>query len=156
MYRYDAYDPWAHAEQLGLNVRRGTPSRPDHDGELYLDQRLVILRPGMTRRKERFTLTHENYHAIRGDRPIPEGMLLRKRELKVDRLAAERLIDPQRLQRLMIEHPDPGHWCLELNITARALRVYLQYHPEVRLQAEAQTDLCLGGERAVIEYDGAR
>lgn len=151
MHRYDAYDPWDHAHQMGFRIERRTLSHPDHLAECHLEQRLILVKPGLTYRVERCEVGHENVHVEFGDLPIPEGLELRKRELRCDRIAAERLINPDRLARAMIEHADPASWCLELDITARMLRTYLHHHPEIAEIATSMTNLTLGGER-VREY----
>ncbi len=141
MHRYDAYDPWEHTHQLGFRFERAPLSHPDHLAECHVDRRLILLKPGLTWRVERCELSHENVHAEYGDLPIPEGIELRKRELRCDRIAADRLVNPERLARAMIEHPDPATWCLDLDITARVLRTYLHHHPEIRDEARRLTQL---------------
>lgn len=87
------YDPWAHAQSLGVSViearLRGTlwGEYRHHDG-------LIVLRRGMTRREARCTLTHELMHAIAGDAPTRFGHLHRLRERRADWSAALLLVCP--------------------------------------------------------------
>ncbi|UOQ58596.1 ImmA/IrrE family metallo-endopeptidase [Leucobacter allii] len=149
MHPYDVYDPWDHAAELGYDVITGPRTRPEHNAETHHDIRLIILDPERTWRQHRFDVAHECAHIVRGDQPIPEGIELRKRELACDRIAAERLIDRERLIRSMLEHPDPATWCLDLDITSRALRVYLEQHPDIADEVEQRrTRPC--GERCRV------
>lgn len=148
MYRYDAYDPWDHARALGYDITRGPVSRPEHDAETHGDLALIVVAPDLSWRDERCAVAHEIPHIENDDEPIPEGIELRKRELRCDRIAASRLIRPDRLARAMIEFPDPASWCLELDVTARILRTYLHHHPVAALEARIRRLLRHGGERA--------
>jgi len=150
MYPHDYYDPWDHAAALGYDIVYGPRSRPDHNAETYHDARMILLDPERTWRQHRFDVAHECAHIVRGDQPIPDGIELRKRELACDRIAAERLINRERLIRSMLEHPDPATWCLDLDITARALRVYLRYHPDVTAEAERRRIVNCGEREAVF------
>lgn len=147
MHPYDAYDPWDHAHALGYDIIRGPVSRPDHNAETHTDLALIVVAPDQSWRDERCAVAHEIPHIEHGDMPIPEGIELRKRELRCDRIAAERLVNPDRLARAIIDHPDPATWCLDLDITARILRTYLHQHPSVALEARIRRLLRLGGER---------
>lgn len=131
MHPFDHYDPWEHAHRLELVVHRGTLSSPDHDGEYYDRERLVMLRRGLTWRQERCVLAHEIVHAEYRDRPTTDPHVHAKREARCDRIAAHRLIHPEQLQRTMREYRDAGDWCLELDITADLLQVYLDRHPDL-------------------------
>lgn len=118
MNRGTNYDPWDHAEQLGITVVHRTLRASN--GLWVPDARTIILRPRMRRIVERSVLAHElghAHHAHRDDRP--------KHELQADRFAARHLIHPSELQRAASASPDPGAWCHELAVNARILRRYL-------------------------------
>ncbi|MFC4223536.1 ImmA/IrrE family metallo-endopeptidase [Lysinibacter cavernae] len=119
------YDSWAHAASLGLTVTYGPLSRQDHDAEYLHDDKLVILRRGLTTREERCTLAHEIVHAEREDTPMPYGPAHDKRERLVNRIAANRLICDVDLMAAVAASDDPGQWCLELFVTAEVLETYL-------------------------------
>ena len=131
MHKLDNYDPWEHAAHLGFTIERGTLSSTNHDAETYLDARLILVRPDLDWRGTRGAIAHENVHIEYGDRPVTHPLEHSRREARCDRIAAERLIDPAKLARIMLENSDPGTWCTELGVTARLLRTYLRRHPEL-------------------------
>ena len=114
-----SYDPWEHAEQLGIPVyvRRLRTAHgrwfPDH-GEILLSDRL-------TSRDQRLVLAHEIGHVAYGhrdDRP--------KHEKQADQYAARNLIDPGELAGLYEWAPDEARLVQELGVTRRLLRADLQ------------------------------
>lgn len=112
------YDPYLHAESLGIDVIE-RPIRTAN-GLWIPDHNLIVLKSGMRAIHKRTTLTHELGHACLGhrdDRP--------KHEVLADRFAAARLIDHDHLLELggWIEHP--ARLAEELGVTNRILRVYL-------------------------------
>ncbi len=77
----------------------------------------------MKARFDRSTLAHEIGHAVYGhsdDRP--------KHETQADRYAAENMIDPLLLADLQEWTPDGSKIALELGVTTKLLRVYLNVH----------------------------
>lgn len=87
------YDPWAEAERLGVAVTEAR-LRGDLWGEYRHDDRLIVLRRGLTRREGRCVLAHEIEHARAGDTPTRLGYLHHLRERRADRRAALLLVDP--------------------------------------------------------------
>ena len=115
------YDPWEHAEQLGIRVM--TRVLRTASGLWVPDARTIILNPRMRRVRERSVLAHELGHAHyehRDDRP--------KHELQADRFAAERLIDPGELKEVAATSPDANVWCHELGVNDRILKRYISDH----------------------------
>lgn len=113
------YDPWSHAEQLGLEVVV-RPLRTAHG--LWLPEMRTILvhsrlRPGA----QRNVLAHEIGHADLGhmdDRP--------KHERQADVYAARNLICPDELADLYKWCPDERRLISELGVTTRLFRAYFQ------------------------------
>jgi Zn-dependent peptidase ImmA (M78 family) len=114
-----AYDPYEHADRLGIPVVYG---RLRTDNGMWIPaERAIVLRRGMRRLLERSTLAHELGHAVLGhldDRP--------RHERQADIYAARHLIDPNHLADIARSHPDPGHWCTELDVTPHILETYLR------------------------------
>jgi len=115
------YDPFDHAHALGIQVIV-RPIRTAN--ELWLpDHKTIVLRDGLRHVHQRTALAHGIGHADLGhrdDRP--------KHEVQADRYAAENLIDYDELVDLMRWTPDPARLSLELGVTVRLLRVYLNVH----------------------------
>jgi len=105
------YDPFAHAERLGIRVEY--QSLRTARGLWLPDYRTVILKSGMRRLDERSTLAHELGHVCLGhrdDRP--------KHELAADRWAVRKLITRRSLERVALFSDDPAQWCFELGVSA--------------------------------------
>lgn len=113
-----AYDPWAHAEELGLQVLE-RPIRTAN--ELWLPRvHTLVIKQGMRAVHKRNALAHGIAHAELGhedDRP--------KHEQQADRYAADNLI-------LLDEFRDVARWAsdfeqlaAELGVTRRLARVFL-------------------------------
>lgn len=87
------YDPWAHAEALGVCVREGRlPAL--RWGEYRDTQRLIMLAKGMTRRGQRSVLAHEVQHAERRDVSTLFGPLHERQERRARLAAAQLLVSP--------------------------------------------------------------
>ena len=115
------YDPFQHAEDLGIQVL----FRPiETANEMWLpDYETIVIRESMRATHKRTACTHGLAHAILGhrdDRP--------KHEAQADRYAAELLIHADELAEMLKWAPDPAHLALELGVTMRLLRVYLEIH----------------------------
>lgn len=117
----ERYDPYAHAEQLGIRVEY---QRLRSANGLWIpDEQLIILRTGMRAVHERSALAHELGHAHyahRDDRP--------KHEVQADRWAAEHLIDMRECVDTLAFYGDAYRTALELGVSNRLLRVYLNVH----------------------------
>lgn len=119
------YDPWAHAEDLGLTVieKRLHGTRR---GEYWHDQQLVILRTGLSQRAARSTLAHEVAHALAGDKPTMFGPLHRRAEIRASRTAATWLVDAD--EYVAAEQLHAGHLpaiAYELNVTPKVLEDWI-------------------------------
>lgn len=114
----ERYDPYAHAEQLGIRVEH--QSLRTINGLWVPDHNMIILRSGMRALHTRSTLAHEIGHADLGhrdDRP--------KHEVMADRYAANHLINKGELIDLMQWTRDLNKVAQELEVSGRILRVYL-------------------------------
>jgi hypothetical protein len=112
------YDPYAHAEQLGIHVIH-RPIKTAH--ELWLpDHNTIVIRTGLRAIHDRCALAHGVAHAALGhrdDRP--------KHELAADRIAAMNLINPDELYRAAMWAPDCHSLAAELGVTMRITRTAL-------------------------------
>lgn len=116
-----SYDPYEHAEQLGIEVLH-RPIRTAN-GMWIPDHNLIVIRSGMKARYDRSILAHELGHACYGhrdDRP--------KHEVQADRYAAEHMIDITMLRELIAWVSDSSKLAMELDVSPRLLRVYLNVH----------------------------
>ncbi|MGO3884707.1 MAG: ImmA/IrrE family metallo-endopeptidase [Mycetocola sp.] len=113
------YDPWAHADELGLDVIV-RPIRTAH--ELWLpDHNTLVVSSRIRATHQRAALAHGIGHAALAHidaRP--------KHEKQADRFAARNLIDPEELADLFKWCPDEARVATELGITTRLLRAYEQ------------------------------
>lgn len=119
------YDPYDHADQLGVPVIWECPG-PNKLGLLHND--VIYLKPGQSYRQERCTLSHEIVHYEFQDCPTLDHVWHARREARCDRMAAERLIDPGQFMDCVKWTMDPGAWAVELNVTRRILKAYLKDH----------------------------
>lgn len=120
------YDPWVHAEQLGLHVIEGNPGEGNRG--LWVGNHTIILKPGLTALQARSTLAHEIVHA-EYDQPLIPHHLSPKAEARADRIAAERLIDNKDFVRLAEMYPDnPAQLAFELGVTPKMLETYIKHH----------------------------
>lgn len=87
------YDPWAHANELEVEVVHGRLHRNWRGAYDHIGRR-IILAKGMSFREERSTLAHEVQHALAGDMASPFGLLTLRQELLARRGAAQMLICP--------------------------------------------------------------
>lgn len=112
------YDPWEHAEQLGISVyvRRLRTAHglwfPEY-GEILISDRLRV-------RDQRIALAHEIGHGVlyhTDDRP--------KFEKQADQYAAQNLICPNELADLYEWCPDERRIAAELGVTTTLFRAYV-------------------------------
>lgn len=113
-----AYDPWEHADALGIPVyvrrlRTANARYFREYGEILVSDRLRV-------RDQRLVLAHELGHAEllhTDDRP--------KYELQADRFAAQNLICPDELADLYEWCPDEQRIVAELGVTTKLFRAYV-------------------------------
>ena len=116
-----AYDPYAHADDLGIQVLF-RPLRVDNERWLP-ELQTIVIRESLRAVHRRNALSHGIAHAALAhpdDAP--------KHEVQADRFAAENLIDYEECLALMRWTPDPARLATELGVTGRLLRVYLNVH----------------------------
>src|SRR5438552_2542074 len=118
MGKAGTYDPFEHAEVLGVDV---IYSRLRASNGLWIpDYRTIVLQPRMKAIQERSVLAHELGHVDLGhrdDRP--------KHEVLADRYAAEHMVDPALFTELVAWTPDAARLSLELGVTTKLMQVYL-------------------------------
>lgn len=116
-----AYDPFAHAEELGLQVLF-RPLTVDH--ERWLPQHAtVVIKESLRPAHRRVACAHAIGHWMHrhpDNRP--------KHEVQADRYAAEMLVDRDEISDLIRTAPDLARIAAELGVTTRLLRVYLGAH----------------------------
>jgi Zn-dependent peptidase ImmA (M78 family) len=113
------YDPFTHAEMLGISVRFGQLRTAN--GLWLPEHRSIIIKEGMRAVHTRVALTHEIGHADLGhedDRP--------KHEKQADRYAASRLVDRVRFEELTAWTNDAFRIAHELGVTQRILTAYVE------------------------------
>ena len=113
-----SYDPWLHAETLGIEVvvRR---LRTAH-GRWFPEYNQILISDKLRVRDQELTLSHEIGHAVLlhlDDRP--------KHEKQADQFAARNLIDPDELADLYKWCPDEQRIVAELGVTTRLFRAYV-------------------------------
>jgi Zn-dependent peptidase ImmA (M78 family) len=113
------YDPFAHADALGIQVVHRTLTTAN--GMWLPDLRLIFLQKKMRSVNERSVLSHEIGHAVLGHRQST-----RKHEVQADRWAVRKLINPEHVVGAAALTDDIGAWCHELNVSADILDRYLQ------------------------------
>ena len=112
------YDPWQHADDLGIEVvaRR---LRTAH-GRWFPEYRQILISDRLRVGTQRLILAHEIGHYAYGhpdDRP--------KHERQADRFAAQNLICPDELADLYEWCEDEGQLIQELGVTTRLFRAYV-------------------------------
>lgn len=113
-----SYDPWEHAERLGLEVvvRRLRTA----NGRWFPDYNTIVVSDRLRARDQRIVLAHE----------IGHGVLLHteespKHEKQADQFAARHLICPDELADLYEWCPDERRIAAELGVTTTIFRAYV-------------------------------
>lgn len=120
------YDPYEHIANMDVYLEWGDPGLGN--AGLYIhEQKLIILKRGMSHRQERCVLTHEIVHAQFGDSLLDSTIANTKVERRTNRLTAEKLVNKKHLLELIKTSPDPGKWCLELEITPDVLEAFFMF-----------------------------
>lgn len=119
------YDPYDHVHRLGVPVIHRDLG-PNKLGLMY--DGVIYLKPDQSGRQERCTLSHEIVHYEYQDCPTLDSAWHARREARCDRIAAQRLIDPDHFMDCVKWTMDPGAWVIELNVTRRILKAYLKEH----------------------------
>lgn len=117
-----SYDPWLHAELLGIPVvTRPVLPRAGMVACYSKKHRAIFTLAGHSHAVERCAIAHEIVHHEHGD--VGHH---RSQEDRADRIAARRLVRPTLLAQL--SDPDPARAALELDVTERIMRTYLKHH----------------------------
>lgn len=118
------YDPWAHAELLGLPLITRADLPDDRMVACYSSERkAVFVRPGLSLAVERCAIAHEIVHHEYADIGTT-----RAQEDRADRIAARRLVRPSRMLEASQTADDPGRIALELNVTERIMRTFMSQY----------------------------
>lgn len=116
------YDPWVHAEELGVPVVVNDRLPLHAKVAAYSRRRdAIFVRPNLTYAVERCGVAHELVHREHGDVGTTSFQ-----EDRADRTAARRLIRPRRLEALDRLTDDPAVVALELDVTERIMRFYMR------------------------------
>ncbi|RFA12112.1 hypothetical protein B7R22_16915 [Subtercola boreus] len=111
------YDPFEHADRLGVNVLFGRIRTAN--GLWVAAERTIILKRGLKTWHERQVLTHELGHVVLGHTTTEHRF-----ERQANRWAARKLITPGNLAEVVKMSPDPGVWALELGVTDDMLALW--------------------------------
>lgn len=115
------YNPYEHAEQLGIKVIHRALTV---DNARWLpDKNAIVVRTGLPAIGDRSALAHEVGHAVYGH--ASDSV---KNENQADRFAAVNLIDFEECLDAMRATPDEYKVALELGVTRRILRAFLNLH----------------------------
>lgn len=117
------YNPETHAIQLGLRVVEGNPGEGLRG--LWIGNKTIVIRKGLTRTQFRCTLAHEIVHAEFDPPYIPRD-LHKKAEARADRIAAQRLIKHNDFIRLSSMYEDLSVIAHELEVTPKILMAYIK------------------------------
>lgn len=112
------YDPWEHADLLGLEVvvRRLRTA----NGRWFPDYNTIVISDRLRSRDQRLVLSHEIGHGVllhADERP--------KYEKQADQFAAQNLICPDELADLYEWCPDERRIAAELGVTTTLFRAYV-------------------------------
>jgi Zn-dependent peptidase ImmA (M78 family) len=115
------YDPWLHAEGLGVRVIEGRLRR-NRWGEYRDADRLIVLARGMTHRSQRTVLAHEVQHAITRDVLSLYGAFDNRLERRARINAAAHLICPtEYAEAERLFGPHDAYIADELNVVVEVL-----------------------------------
>lgn len=126
---YD-YDPWEHAEMLDLPIvfRDDLPD-PEAVACFSAEHQAIFVRPNLHAAVERCALAHEIVHFEHNDVGTDDIQ-----EERADRIAAQRLIRPGRLDDFYGITEDAAVIALELNVTEKIMRTWMRLHRTGRLR----------------------
>lgn len=116
-----SYNPYAHAEELGIEVVHRELAADN--GRWYPGDNTIVLRAGLRQASERSVLAHEIGHATYGHESDSV-----KHENQADKFAAVNLIELDQCMDALKATPDEYKVALELGVTRRILRVFLNLH----------------------------
>lgn len=116
------YDPFLHAESLGLPIvhRRRLPT-PQMVACYSRKHNAVFVRPDLHSAVERCAVAHEIVHFEHNDVGTTKSQ-----EDRADRIAAQRLVRPSRVEEIAATTEDPARIALELDVTEKIMRAYLR------------------------------
>lgn len=117
------YNPQEHADQLGLRVIEGGLGKLRG---LWIGDGIILIKKGLTQNQYRCTLAHEIVHA-ENDPPLVPHYLSPRIEARADRIAAQRLIDPDEYKTLARIYQDNfNQVAYELGVTPKILKAYIK------------------------------
>lgn len=120
-----SYDPWGHAQSLGLVIVEKR-LRHGRRGEYSHDDGTVLLAPGMSLRECRSVLAHEVQHALVGDVPSRSRLVNARQELRARRATARALIDPSEYAAAeRLRGPHLASIAYDLNVTVHVINDWI-------------------------------
>jgi len=121
------YDPHEHADELGIRLAYDEALPAGRCGEYRHDESVIVMRPGLSRVRERCVLAHEIAHWENGDVLTGDRRLDAKIERNADLVAGRRLIGSSiSLVAAAVPAGSISMLAHELDVTPRILRVYLE------------------------------
>ncbi|MGO2750406.1 MAG: ImmA/IrrE family metallo-endopeptidase [Pseudoclavibacter sp.] len=109
------WEPFDYASELGISVQFCGELGGDL-GRWYPEQGTILILDSLPFFVERSVLAHEIAHAVLGHETTTP-----KTERQADRWAARRLISVEDFRTVAARSPDPGQWCVDLQVTPRLL-----------------------------------
>lgn len=128
--RGTTYDPWVHADELGLTIiERRLRRRPRECrwqwGEYRHNERTIILVPGMRTVEARSTLAHEIAHALAADEPTAFGFRAARQEARANLATFDRLICPTEYAAAEAMYgPDPAGIAYAIEVLPEVVEAY--------------------------------
>lgn len=117
------YDPWAHAEILDLPIVFRDDLPEEAVAAYSSEHQAIFVRPNLHAAVERCALAHEIVHFEHDDIGTDD-----LQEERADRIAAQRLIRPSRLEQFHGITDDPAVVALELSVTEKIMRTWMRLH----------------------------
>lgn len=117
------YDPWTHAEILDLPIVFRDDLPDDAVAAFSSAHQAIFVRPNLHAAVERCALAHEIVHFEHNDVGTDD-----LQEERADRIAAQRLIRPSRLEQFHGITDDPAVVALELSVTEKIMRTWMRLH----------------------------
>lgn len=132
------YDPWDDARERypDVHIDWRTHIEPFH-GMWVPEQRVILIRKGLTRAEGRCALAHELAHIDTGDDPTDMCWFADRQETAADKLAARRLISIDELAAVMLWTSNAGEAAEALDVTPAML------HIRATAMAEGEHDVLL-------------
>ncbi|QJU54384.1 ImmA/IrrE family metallo-endopeptidase [Herbiconiux sp. KACC 21604] len=115
------YDPYVHAEDLGLPIIYRELPRDDIDACYSEEHHAIFVRPNLHGIVERCAIAHEIVHFEHGD--VGDD---RKQEDRADRISARRLVRPRDVYDSLEFTNDMERVALEIEVTEKVMAIFIR------------------------------